>query len=90
MSRYYEIKISNDYTEKEKEFFHTFPYHKNFTKYDYTFNKYQREDQDWLAESACSPEYQHFSITFQEIKEFIERNVLKISKIACIPRNTYT
>ena len=60
MSRYREIKISNDHTKGEKEFFQTFPYHKPFTKYDYTFNQYQKEDQDWLTESACSPEYQHF------------------------------
>jgi len=89
MSRYHEIKISNDHTEEEKEFFNTFPYHKPFTKYDYTFNQYQKEDQDWLTESACSPEYQHFSDTFQPIKEFIERNLLKVSKIVCFPRNTY-
>jgi len=89
MSRYREIKISNDHTKGEKEFFQTFPYHKPFTKYDYTFNQYQKEDQDWLTESACSPEYQHFSDTFQLIKEFIERNLLKVSKIVCFPRKTY-
>ena len=89
MSRYREIKISNDHTKEEKEFFNTFPYYKPFTKYDYTFNQYQKEDQDWLTESACSPEYQHFSDTFQSIKKFIERNLLKVSKIVCFPRNTY-
>ena len=43
MSRYREIKISNDHTKEEKEFFNTFPYHKPFTKYDYTFNQYQKK-----------------------------------------------
>ena len=38
MSRYREIKISDDHTKEEKEFFQTFPYHKPFTKYDYTKN----------------------------------------------------
>jgi len=86
MSRYREIKISNDHTKGEKEFFQTFPYHKPFTKYDYTFNQYQKEDQDWLTESACSPEYQHFSDTFQKIKRFIEENLPEITYIGCIPR----
>src|ERR1043165_8541029 len=89
MSRYFQIKISSEHTEKQKEFFETFPYYKPFTKYDYTFNKYQREDQDWLAENACSPEYQHLSSTFQTVKEFIETKILEISRIVCIPRNTY-
>ena len=89
MSRYYQIKISSEHTEKQKEFFETFPYHKPFTKYDYTFNKYQKGDQDWLTENACEPKYQHLSSTFQTVKEFIEANILGLSRIVCIPRNTY-
>jgi hypothetical protein len=89
MSRYYQIKISSEHTEKQKEFFETFPFHKPFTKYDYTFNKYQKGDQDWLTENACSPKHQHLSSTFQIVKEFIEANILGLSRIVCIPRNTY-
>jgi hypothetical protein len=86
MSQYRELKINNSYTTKEKEFYQTFPYQKALTKYDYTFNKYQREDLDWLAENACSPEYQHQSDTFQTIKEFIEENLPIMERIGCIPR----
>src|ERR1043165_6583614 len=87
MSQYREIKITKDYfTKKEKEFFETFPYHRPLTKYDYTFNKYQKEDLDWLAEKACSPKYQQQSIPFQTIKEFIEENLPEIIYIGCIPR----
>ena len=86
MSRYREIKISDDHTKEEKEFFNTFPYHKPFTKYDYTFNQYQKEDPDWLAENACSPKYQQRSDTFQKIKRFIEGNLPEITYIGCIPR----
>lgn len=86
MSRYRELKIDNSYTEKEKEFYQTFPYQRSITKYDYTFNQYQREDLDWLAENACEVEYQHLSDTFQTIKEFIEKNLPKIKRIECIPR----
>ena len=49
MSRYREIKISNDHTKEEKEFFQTFPFHKSLTEHDYTFNQYQkvkREEKD--------------------------------------------
>jgi len=46
MSRYREIKISNDHTKEEKEFFQTFPFHKSLTEHDYTFNQYQKEDLD--------------------------------------------
>ena len=81
MSQYHKIKISNQYTKEEKEFFETFPYYKPFNKYNYTFNKYQREDQDWLTENACDPELQCFNETFQTIKEFIEANLLRIFKI---------
>ena len=87
MSQYREIKITKDYfTKKEKEFFETFPYHRPLTKYDYTFNKYQKEDLDWLAENACSPKYQQQSIPFQTIKEFIEEYLTEIIYIGCIPR----
>lgn len=86
MNRYRELKIDNSYTQKEKEFYQTFPYQKHLTKYDYTFNQYQREDLDWLAENACNPEYQHQSDTFQTIKEFIEENLPEINRIGCIPR----
>ena len=43
MSRYREIKISNDHTKEEKEFFQTFPFHKSLTERDYTFNQYQKK-----------------------------------------------
>ena len=86
MSRYREIKISNDHTKEEKEFFQTFPFHKSLTERDYTFNQYQKEDSDWLAENACSPKYQQRSDTFQKIKRFIEENLSEITYIGCIPR----
>ena len=88
MSRYRELKIDNSYTKKEKEFYQTFPYHKALTKYDYTFNKYQGEDPDWVAENACDPQYQRLSDTFQTIKEFIGENLPRIKKIGCIPRRS--
>src|SRR5688500_7935314 len=86
MSRYREMRIDNYFTKEEKEFYQTFPYQKPYTQYDYTFNKYQREDLDWLAENACSPEHQQPSDTYQTIKEFIEAYLLKIKSIECIPR----
>ena len=73
MSRYCEIKISNDHTKEEKEFFQTFPFHKSLTERDYTFNQYQKEDPDWLAENACSPKYQQQSDTFQKLKDLLKK-----------------
>ena len=85
MNEYRQIKIGKDHTNREKEFYQIFPYQRPIKPQDYTLSKYLKENQEWLEEKGCSPEYQDESTTFKYLISFIEADIITIQDINCIP-----
>ena len=86
MDKYKQIRTTEDHTNQQKEFYQAFPYQQPIQPQDYTVNKELKEDQDWLAEKGCSPEYKKESTTFEDLIAFIELNEPVIREINCIPK----
>lgn len=85
MNKYRQIRITEDHTDQQKEFYRIFPYQRPIKPQDYTLSKYLKKDQDWLEEKGCSPEYQDESTTFEYLISFIEADIITIQDINCIP-----
>ena len=85
MNKYKQIRITEDHTDQQKEFYQIFPYQRPIKPQDYTLSEYLKKDQDWLEEKGCSPEYQDESTTFEYLISFIEADIITIQDINCIP-----